>query len=1025
MSRILDFSDGFTSASEPSLINIEANNLKSYALDADFVTGKGSAAAAGDLYFNSTSGCVRHFNGAEWLNLVNGTSYNLTADTVPYINADEQMESSVVTSIELSYMSGVTSAIQTQLNDKASTTSLTNHLNDTTDAHAASAITNTPSGNLSATTAQDALNELQSDIDTRATSSNPTLTGSINASAATTLNAATSNTASTINIGTGSGANTITIGAANSTVNILGTVLHETATNVDISDALLTLNKGGGAGSASSTGLEFEENGTITGYAKTSGDRNSIEFKAPNTAGVASLTPGTTADTVTLNNASQTLNNKTLATPTITGTLTVPNLIDSGLTASTVPYADASKQLTSSTVTPTELEYLSGTTSAIQTQLNAKAPSASPTLTTPSTDIITLDGQASTPANPSAGFYKAYVKDSTQKLTILDSSGVETTVGTGSGSGINYITATDGSAIGSWVTYADAAASSPVDGTGGSANVTYAVSTNSDMRGTSNFLFTHDAVNRQGQGFSYDFTIDPSDKGKVLQISMEYLIASGTYADDDLQFWIYDVTNATLIQPAPFKLKNSGIIEKFAMEFQTSSSSTSYRLIGHVATSTATAYTIRFDNWNLGPQAKLYGSPSTDPVSATYTLTNAGNATATLGTVARDGSYLVGRVLITIGSSLPTGQITLNLPSGYTSSTTGNIESSIVTQTATQYTGVAYQLTGTTIIFQGGTGNWDATHPLTWSNGNTFWVNFRTPIQGWQSSTIMSSDAATNVVSGLYRGTPSGTLTSSYNTVKLSTKVKEQGVSYDTSTGILTILTPGTYDLSTQLQVNATFTAGNLAVIRFNINNGATFYSKTVRSAASMVTEVLSIDVKSVPLNAGDTVRVDVYAGDVVYTWDTSDGYNLFSIVRNAGPAQITASDSVSILYRDSAGTSITNGNTAAYATKVKDSHGAWSGTIFTAPMSGVYSYKFKIRASSGTLGTADNIGLLVMKNGSTQIDSGVTQGSGASMAAVVEVSGEYPLLAGETLKANYSTGVGGFTTINDSLVSINRIGNY
>lgn len=64
------------------------------------------------------------------------------------------------------------------------------------------------------------------------------------------------------------------------------------------------------------------------------------------------------------------------ASPTFTGTVTF-----SGLTASTVPYLDASKVLTSSAVTPTELGYLSGVSSAIQTQMNLKAPLASPTFT--------------------------------------------------------------------------------------------------------------------------------------------------------------------------------------------------------------------------------------------------------------------------------------------------------------------------------------------------------------------------------------------------------------------------------------------------------------------------------------------------------------------------------------------------------------------------------------------------------------------------------------------------------------------
>ena len=52
------------------------------------------------------------------------------------------------------------------------------HLVDAVDAHDASAISNTPSGNLAATDLQGAVNELQSDIDTRALDSD--LTAHIN-----------------------------------------------------------------------------------------------------------------------------------------------------------------------------------------------------------------------------------------------------------------------------------------------------------------------------------------------------------------------------------------------------------------------------------------------------------------------------------------------------------------------------------------------------------------------------------------------------------------------------------------------------------------------------------------------------------------------------------------------------------------------------------------------------------------------------------------------------------------------------
>lgn len=47
---------------------------------------------------------------------------NLTASTVPYLDSTKTLQSSVVTSTELGYVSGVTSSIQTQLNTKASIT---------------------------------------------------------------------------------------------------------------------------------------------------------------------------------------------------------------------------------------------------------------------------------------------------------------------------------------------------------------------------------------------------------------------------------------------------------------------------------------------------------------------------------------------------------------------------------------------------------------------------------------------------------------------------------------------------------------------------------------------------------------------------------------------------------------------------------------------------------------------------------------------------------------------------------------
>jgi hypothetical protein len=91
---------------------------------------------------------------------------NESASKALSINASGEITSSVTTDAELEFVSGVTSSIQTQLTTAQN--AIDNHIADAVDAHDASAISNIPSGNLAATDIQGAVDELQSDIDTRA-----------------------------------------------------------------------------------------------------------------------------------------------------------------------------------------------------------------------------------------------------------------------------------------------------------------------------------------------------------------------------------------------------------------------------------------------------------------------------------------------------------------------------------------------------------------------------------------------------------------------------------------------------------------------------------------------------------------------------------------------------------------------------------------------------------------------------------------------------------------------------------------
>jgi hypothetical protein len=107
--------------------------------------------------------------------------------------------------------------------------------------------------------------------------------------------------AGTLSIGT-SNASTINIGDSGVNVNLYGNTFYQDVTNLEVTDKQITLNKNGAVSSAFNSGIELEENGSITGYVSTSGDRNSWELKAPNQVGVATISPG--ASGITLDQSS-------------------------------------------------------------------------------------------------------------------------------------------------------------------------------------------------------------------------------------------------------------------------------------------------------------------------------------------------------------------------------------------------------------------------------------------------------------------------------------------------------------------------------------------------------------------------------------------------------------------------------------------------------------------------------------------------------------------------------------------------
>jgi len=301
-----------------------------------------------------------------------------------------------------------------------------------------------------------------------------------------------------------------------------------------------------------------------------------------------------------------------------------------------------------------------------------------------------------------------------------------------------------------WETYADAAGTVPVDGTGGTADITLTLETADPLIGSGSGLLTKDAVNRQGQGISYDFSVDRGVLQNPCKITFEYE-TSADYADNDIGVYVYDKTNDVLLYPSVVNLPaTGGNPASHVAVLLLNSTSTEYRLVFHVQSTSALAYTMKLDNVQVGNQSVAVGAAISEwrefPVSASG---------CTLGTIIfnryrRVGSSLEWRFKAQITAS--TGQLFFNLPSALTISTPTGSEVSVLGY-ATHLNGsngvvhdglIAVNSINTSSVsirkINGSAAWWGGVEPTAYSTN--IYISFQAsiPISQWTSNVNLASD---------------------------------------------------------------------------------------------------------------------------------------------------------------------------------------------------------------------------------------------------------------------------------------------
>ena len=308
------------------------------------------------------------------------------------------------------------------------------------------------------------------------------------------------------------------------------------------------------------------------------------------------------------------------------------------------------------------------------------------------------------------------------------------------------------STAGDWAAYADAAATTPVDMTGGSPNTTCARDVSSTLNGTANLLITKSSgASRQGEGCSVLVNIPTAYRGKPLKVSFPFA-TTGTVNLSDFVAYAYDVTNASLLAPSATITALSGSSGVGHWQFVSQASTAQLRIGLHIAGTTDAAATVRIDDVKIELDLTQANVPMGNWIAYTPTVSGLGTITNTQCRYRRVGDSMDISCSGSAGTTAASA-VRISLPSGYSIDTSKAMASNrpwvastfacARSSTANIYNGgIPFVRNGsTTEVSVGGIGDGSSNNNLTEMNGNALCSSSGDfslsasgiPISGWNS----------------------------------------------------------------------------------------------------------------------------------------------------------------------------------------------------------------------------------------------------------------------------------------------------